>query len=75
MEGQKPHKLLLVDDDDMVRLMLQELLKGLGYGVMPVASGEEALVAYQQSPEEISAVILDMSLPGMGGRDTFRCLK
>jgi CheY-like chemotaxis protein len=74
-EKEKAHKLLLVDDDDMVRLMFQELLKGLGYNVMPVASGEEAVAAYQRSPEEVSAVILDMSLPGMGGRDTIRCLK
>lgn len=76
MEEPKTHRLLLVDDDDdMVRRMLQELLKGLGYDVTPVASGEEALAAYQRSPEEVSAVILDMSLPGMGGSDTFRSLK
>jgi two-component system, cell cycle sensor histidine kinase and response regulator CckA len=74
-EEQKPHKLLVVDDEAMVRRMLQELLKGLGYDVVSVGSGEAAVAAYRQSPEEISAVILDMSLPGMSGRDTFRCLK
>jgi two-component system cell cycle sensor histidine kinase/response regulator CckA len=75
MEGQKTHKLLLVDDEPMIRQMLQELLKGLGYDVTLAASGEEAVAVYQQFPEAVSAVILDMSLPGMGGLDAFRRLK
>jgi two-component system, cell cycle sensor histidine kinase and response regulator CckA len=74
-EGQRADKLLVVDDEAMIRRMIQEMLKGLGYDVMPAASGEEAVAVYQRSSEEVSAVILDMSLPGMGGRDTFHCLK
>ena len=67
--------LLLVDDDDMVRLAIQRMIEHLGYGSIAVASGEEALEVYEQCSAEIAAIILDITMPGLGGIETFRRLR
>jgi len=63
---------LLVDDDDRVRELGQELIQMGGYRVLAAGSGEEALGIYAGHREEISLVILDLIMPGMGGK---RCLE
>ena len=67
--------LLVVDDDDMVRMAIQRMLAHLGYRSMVAASGEEALAIYEQSGSEIDAVILDITMPGVGGVATFHALR
>ena len=68
-------KVLVVDDDDMVRMATQRMLAHLGYESMSAANGEEALELYRQSASEIAAVILDVRMPGLGGMGTFRRLR
>ena len=67
--------MLVVDDDEMVRLAIQRILDHLGYRSIVVGSGEEALAIYEQSGSEIAAVILDITMPGLGGIETFRRLR
>ena len=67
--------LLVVDDDDMVRMATQRMLAHLGYDSIPAPSGEEALTLYEASRDVISAVILDVIMPGIGGLETFRRLR
>ncbi len=67
--------LLVVDDDDMVRMTIQRMLAHLGYDTIPATSGEEALALYEASRNAISAVILDVTMPGLGGLETFRRLR
>ena len=67
--------LLVVDDDDMVRLAIQRMLDHLGYRSLAAASGEEALAIYELSGTEIDAVILDITMPGAGGIETFLRLR
>jgi two-component system, cell cycle sensor histidine kinase and response regulator CckA len=64
--------LLLVDDDDRIREMAQEMIQRHGYQVMVARSGEEALDIYASQGPAISLVILDIIMPGMGGK---RCLE
>ena len=66
---------LVVDDDDMVRLAIQRMLEHLGYCPIAAASGEEALDIYERSRAEIAAIILDITMPGLGGIETFRRLR
>ena len=73
-QGSRP-RLLVVDDDDMVRLAIERMLAHLGYRSLVAASGEEALVIYKQSGADIAAVILDITMPGLGGIETFRRLR
>jgi CheY-like chemotaxis protein/two-component sensor histidine kinase len=66
---------VLVDDEEMIRVMIQHMLKGRSCEVVGAASGGAALDAYQKANGEIKAVILDMTLPGMSGAEAFKKLK
>lgn len=73
-EVQRSNKLLVVDDEEMLSQMLKEFLEGEGYDVSAAVSGEEAVALCQDPEVKIDAVILDMSLPGMTGQQTFQRL-
>ncbi|MEM6752461.1 MAG: PAS domain-containing protein [Cyanobacteria bacterium P01_C01_bin.38] len=60
--------ILVVDDDELTRMQLRELLKSAGYWVAEASNGEEALVAYTQLQPEM--VLLDALMPKIDG---FRC--
>ncbi len=59
--------ILLVDDEDLVRSVGEEMLERFGYQVLTARSGEEALETYKKMGRDISLVILDLIMPGMGG--------
>lgn len=62
--------ILVVDDETLQRDVASEILKTLGYDVISVSSGEEA-VSYL-SKNTIDMVLLDMIMaPGMNGRETY----
>ncbi|HTY23523.1 MAG TPA: response regulator, partial [Desulfomonilaceae bacterium] len=63
---------LLVDDDDRIRDLAQQMIETGGYKVLAASSGEEALKMYAARRGEISLVILDLIMPGIGGK---RCLE
>jgi PAS domain S-box-containing protein len=67
--------ILVVDDEPVVREMLSEMLRTLGYRVTACADGTEAVAVYREHAREVDLVILDMVMPGMGGRDTFHALR
>ncbi|MEC4672856.1 MAG: response regulator [Nitrospirota bacterium] len=72
-------KILVMDDEEAIRSLLQEMLTYLGYEVEVVTKGQEALKQYtdaQEIGQPFSAVILDLTIPGgMGGKDTIKKLR
>lgn len=62
---------LLVDDEDPLRILGREFLEQLGCEVFTAADGMEALVAYKEFGERIDLVILDMVMPNMNGESCF----
>lgn len=60
---------LVVDDEEMVRLVLSNMLQHLGYKVTTAAGGREAIRYYREHWQETDLVILDMKMPGMSGRE------
>ncbi|RQD60703.1 hybrid sensor histidine kinase/response regulator [Desulfonatronovibrio magnus] len=60
--------ILVVDDDLDILELTAEALEGYGYQILTAASGEEALSKYSERKGEIDMVILDLNMPGMGGR-------
>ena len=64
--------ILVVDDEEALRSVSQEVLEMHGYRVQVASRGEEALELYWNRTGEIDLVVLDLGMPGMGGR---RCLK
>jgi PAS domain S-box-containing protein len=60
---------LLVEDDETVRLLVLRMLESLGYGVFVAASPAEASGLFDLHPEEISVLVTDMILPEADGRE------
>ena len=67
-------RVLLMDDEEMVRDVAGEMLVHLGYKPVFACNGEEAIAMYAEAaggPERFDLVILDLTIPGgMGGRET-----
>jgi DNA-binding NtrC family response regulator len=63
-------RILVVDDDESLRRVMQVQLEDLGYDVATAANGDAALVSLQSSPREL--VITDLKMPGMSGIDLLR---
>ncbi|HZN54498.1 MAG TPA: PAS domain S-box protein [Candidatus Polarisedimenticolaceae bacterium] len=68
-------RILVVDDEDMVRDVAADLLRDLGYDVVTACDGAEAVRHYERHFEEIDVVLLDLAMPKMDGRECFRALK
>jgi two-component system, cell cycle sensor histidine kinase and response regulator CckA len=62
--------ILVVEDDADVRALAVRFLTGLGYTVLATANGEEALELARGRGEPIDAVVTDVVLPGLNGRQT-----
>ncbi|MCL4837885.1 MAG: sigma-54 dependent transcriptional regulator [Thermoanaerobaculia bacterium] len=65
--------ILIVDDEEVVRDVLTELVRREGFQPVPARNGEEALVVLER--EEIDLVLLDLMLPGMSGLEVLRQVK
>jgi signal transduction histidine kinase/ActR/RegA family two-component response regulator len=68
-------KVLVVDDEEQIRLVLAEILAGLGYTSVLRRNGDEALAFYREHHAEIGAVIIDLIMPGMNSNECIRELK
>ncbi len=68
-------RILVADDEEILREVLAEMLATAGHTVLTAANGEEAIGLYADQWREIDLVILDMIMPEVNGRDTFRRLK
>ncbi len=66
---------LVVDDEEMIRLVAGESLRLAGYGVLTANDGYQALDVFRQHADEIVAVLLDMSMPRLDGLETFQQLR
>jgi PAS domain S-box-containing protein len=67
--------LLVVDDEELVRCVAKDVLEAYGYEVLEAANGQEAVELFRQRPDHIAGVLLDMSMPVMGGEEALRQLK
>src|SRR5262249_8109403 len=67
--------ILVVDDDDAVRQMLDRGLRHHGFDVWLAGSGKEAVEVYQHHRQMISLVLLDVKMPGLDGPATLGALE
>ncbi len=61
----KKGSVLICDDEEIMRDVLETILSGAGYRVEISKTGEEALEVYSQKPFDV--VLMDVSMPGIGG--------
>lgn len=66
---------LLIDDDDSVRVGVRMVLEVLGFQVLEARDGQAAIDALTAHRAEVVAALLDMTLPGLSGVETFRGLR
>ena len=65
-------RVLVVDDEPMLRTMAQRVLEKHGYEVTLAAHGEEGLTELARAPAPFDVVLLDMAMPVMAGPEMFR---
>jgi CheY-like chemotaxis protein len=71
-------KILVMDDEEIIRDVASQLLKEMGYDVALAKNGEEAIAMYkvaQEVGESFDLVIMDLTVPGgMGGKEAIQKL-
>lgn len=60
---------LLIDDEEAVRVASLRLLRRAGYTVLEAASGEEGIALFEQVGAALDIVVLDLNMPGMESRE------
>jgi len=66
-------KILIVDDEESIRLSLTEALKGGGHEIITAADGEEALKKIKEGQPDL--MLLDMKMPKMGGIEVLQKIR
>ncbi len=64
--------ILLVEDDEVVRTMIVEILTSLGYSVLEAADGEEAMQTFKRYHGRIELLLTDVVMPKMNGAELAR---
>jgi len=67
--------MLIVDDEESVRLFLERALKTFGCIVQSASNGEDALARFNENKNGFDAVVLDLGMPGMSGQTVMTKLR
>jgi CheY-like chemotaxis protein len=71
----RPRRVLLVEDEDMVRKVLTRMLMGRGFEVHPTGSGAEAMAVFESIPDHhFDLLVTDLMMPEEGGLKVARHL-
>ncbi len=68
-------QILLVDDEELIRLTGKIMLQEMGYDVLTAENGKTAVEIFKKKHKEIDLVIIDMIMPEMNGREAFDLMK
>jgi CheY-like chemotaxis protein len=63
-----------VDDEPLIRTLGRMILEEQGYRVLLAADGQEAVEVYRRELGHVDLVVLDLSMPRLGGREACRQL-
>jgi PAS domain S-box-containing protein len=67
--------ILIVDDEDIVRQTARHTLEHYGYTTIHAKDGADALEVFRRAPDRFALVLLDLTMPVMGGEQTLRELQ
>ena len=67
--------ILVIDDEEHVRVATARLLASIGYDVLEAADGEHGAEIFRASPGRIDAVVLDLTMPHLSGEETLALLR
>ena len=68
----KTGTVLVVDDEDLVRTVTQRRLERSGFTVLTADGGHAGLAVFREHHERIDVVLLDLTMPDMGGEEVYR---
>ncbi|HEY3667177.1 MAG TPA: response regulator [Polyangiaceae bacterium] len=66
---------LVVDDDQGVQALVRRALGTRGFGVIAASSGEDALRLFEQHRGELSAILMDVTMPQMSGIEALKRIR
>ena len=66
-DGADPALIVVVEDEDAIRRLVQDTLEGEGYAVRPARSAEDAMTMLADGAIQPALILLDLRLPGMDG--------
>lgn len=66
---------LLVEDETEIRELMRQFLVDYGYRVIVAADGAEAIVKFNEKPDEIALAVLDAGLPRVSGSDALAAMR
>ncbi len=66
--------ILLAEDDESVRMLVDRTLTELGYTVLVARNGEDALEVFHENREKISLALLDVVMPVKGGKEAYEAM-
>ncbi len=66
---------LVIEDEEPVRLVLVELLKAVGFNAVAVPDGKSGVALFQQNAARWTLVVIDLLMPGMSGEATLGALR
>jgi two-component system cell cycle sensor histidine kinase/response regulator CckA len=70
-----PGRVLVIDDEENVRLVAARMLERRGFAVLTAADGPTGVALYESSALPVGAVLLDLSMPHMSGVEVARSLR
>lgn len=70
-EGEKIARILVADDDDVIRILVRTLLERAGHSVIEAVDGAEAVNKFSEFRERIDMLVLDVRMPGKDGRQAY----
>jgi len=69
-------RILIAEDEAVLRNLMENIVTELGYTVLSVTNGEDAVRVFRKKSEELDLIILDMIMPELNGRDAMiECMK
>jgi two-component system, cell cycle sensor histidine kinase and response regulator CckA len=62
-----PETILIVEDEELLRELVQSLLESKGYTILTARDGQEAVQVFKQNVKTVDLVLTDLGLPKLGG--------
>jgi CheY-like chemotaxis protein len=75
VSGGRTGTILVVDDEESVRSAVKNTLSRCGYELLLAGNGQEAVEIFRREAERITLVLLDLTMPQMGGEETLQHMK